>query len=207
MTDEIENTEEEVKHLPTKGTWAIIENTVVMQTQPSLSESELASGLFTDIPKAVFGQIYDSDNETISDPEPDLDGKLSDAKAFKTTELTSACESAITGGFTSNAVNTGQHYTYDSREVDQTNLIMALAAADLADNLASEGAPAAVQGVLCNDPSGQLGMIERDHTALQIRGVLSACNTHRRTHSATLTSKLAALALTTTEAAALAISW
>ena len=148
------------------------------------------------------GQMW-GDSGWVEDPAQTA-LRLANVKTGKVEELTAACGVAIVGGFTANVVDSGQHYTYDSREVDQTNLIMALAAADLEDQ---QGEAPAVQGVLCNDPSGQLGMIERDHTALQIRGVLAACNTHRRAQSTNLTTKLAQVSAAATEAQALAANW
>lgn len=120
------------------------------------------------------------------------------AKVIKNAYLTTQCAVDIVGGFTSNAIDAGQAYGYDSRDVDQTNLDHALIAAQHTGSTFA---------ILCNNPSGQDGFMYRDHTEAQIKEVIADFATFRLGKSQTLTLKLAEVNAATTVAEVEAISW
>lgn len=139
------------------------------------------------------GKSYDKYLDTPDENgvyQPDLSALLDQTKADKTKELTNTCAAAIVGGFTSNALNSEKYLAYDSREVDQTNLIAAWAAAEVSGG---------TELIVCNDPSGQLGMTERAHTVAQVKQVLADFHTYRLQKSQQLTNKLTAVSSATLE--------
>lgn len=83
-----------------------------------------------DIEVHVIGDANIYDNITWINPAQQIpkatldEHKLALIKKNKISELSSNCEKAIIGGFTSNAL--GAEYLYDSEEVDQINLIGAV---------------------------------------------------------------------------------
>lgn len=56
-----------INHEPKNGIWAIVENGIVTQTQPTVSQDELKSGKFTDLAYCCCGQLVDKSGN-ISNP-------------------------------------------------------------------------------------------------------------------------------------------
>lgn len=128
-------------------------------------------------------------------PTPDA---LVVAKAARVEHLTAECKTAITGGFPSNAINTGQAFNYDSRVEDQTNL---------SDAIIALGVNGGTFAIVCNDPSGQDGFIERNHTEAQAKKVKADFAAYRLGRSQHLTTKIAAVNAAADVAAVNAINW
>lgn len=86
---------------------------------------------YPDIEVHVIGNANDYDNITWLKPEQQIpkatldERRLVLLKRNKIIDLSNSCEKAIIGGFISNAL--GDEHLYDSEEVDQINLIGAVA--------------------------------------------------------------------------------
>lgn len=87
---------------------------------------------YPDIEVHVIGDASNYDNITWLNPEQQIPKNILDEKRIarlkkdKINDLSNKCEQAIIGGFISNAL--GVDHLYDSEEVDQINLIGAVAA-------------------------------------------------------------------------------
>lgn len=171
----------------------VVENIVVF---PDAGVAPAVPGLVIPAAGVVpqLGWTYDAGSNTFSPPQP----SLAAAQATQTLVLTAACQSAITGGFTSSAL--GAVYTYPSTPTDQINLLGSVADAQINSATAGWSTP-----FWCEDASGAWGF--RTHTAAQITQV----GQDGKAHVVACQTKLAALLLTvksaTTVAAVQAIAW
>jgi hypothetical protein len=99
-------------------------------------------------------------------PQNELEAKMIDiAKEKKIEELSFACEQDIIGGFASSAL--GEPHMYDSEEVDQINLLGAIAAISPMNGVPDGFAIYyACRHISTGDKSYE------EHTYMQLRGVL-----------------------------------
>lgn len=150
-------------------------------------------------------KIWDETTEVFIDDPVYLEHVLSDAKTKRIDYLTTRTDSVIQGGMTSNAL--GSVHNYDTRIVDQLNLDNAERYAELNTNPQVGDPTVNTACVRCNDPSGSLGFIKREHTVMQIKQVRADFHVYREMQSDRLESKINLVNTATTVEAVNAIDW
>ena len=123
---------------------------------------------------------------------------LAQAKTEREAAMRKECETAIMGGFSSNALATGRAFYYGSDRDDQQNLTSAITALEVNGGTFM---------VVCNDPDTQDGFIEREHTEAQAKKVKADFATFRLGRSQHLTTKIAEINTAANVAAVNAVNW
>lgn len=136
--------------------------------------------------------------ELVAPAAPTDDELVESAQAVQSAVLYAACQSAITGGFTSDAL--GVAHTYPSTDTDQQNLASAVGAASY--HSASDGWTTQ----LWCEASGETWSFA-DHTATQVQEVNSSFVSFRTGLQALLYSGVQAVDAATTVSGVEAITW